>query len=72
VGDLAGCPVFEVATGEPYFEASSRDAVLLAVVRGFVVMRSTPVGLGRSIVTCDAYALEGGSSRGRNALVPRW
>jgi hypothetical protein len=41
VGDLAGCPVFEVATGEPYFEASSRDAVLLAVERGFVVMRST-------------------------------
>jgi len=33
-------------------------------------MRSTPVGLGRSIVTCDAYALEGGSSLGRNASGP--
>ena len=56
--DLAGCPVFEVAAGEPYFEASFRDAVLLAVERGFVVMRSTPAGLGRSIVTCDVGAGE--------------
>jgi hypothetical protein len=55
---LAGCPVFDVAAGEPYFEASFREAVLLAVERGFVVMRSTPVGLRRSIVTCDVGAGE--------------
>jgi Crp-like helix-turn-helix protein len=56
--DLAGCPVFEVAAGEPYFEPSFRDAVLLAVEEGFVVMRSTPTGLDRSIITCDVGAGE--------------
>jgi hypothetical protein len=50
---LTGCPVFEVAPGEPHFEASFRNAVLLAVEEGFVVLRSTPTGLGRSIVTCE-------------------
>jgi Crp-like helix-turn-helix protein len=55
---LDGCPVFVVPAGEPHFEASFRDAVLLAVDQGFVVMRSTPTGLGRSIVTCDVGAGE--------------
>jgi Crp-like helix-turn-helix domain len=50
---LTGCPVFEVAAGEPHFEASFPDAVLLAVEQGFVVVRSTPPGLARSIVTSD-------------------
>ena len=57
-GILSGCPVFEIAAGEPHFEASFRNAVLLAVDQGFVVMRSTPAGLGRSIVTCDVGAGE--------------
>ncbi len=50
---LTGCPVFDVAAGEPHFEASFPDAVLLAVEQGFVVLRSTPTGLARSIVTSD-------------------
>jgi hypothetical protein len=53
---LPGCPVFDVAAGEPHFEASFPDAVLLAVEQGFVVLRSTPPGLARSIVTCDVGA----------------
>jgi CRP/FNR family cyclic AMP-dependent transcriptional regulator len=51
---LADCPVVEVATGEPHFHASFHDAKLLAVQQGFVVLRSTPDGLTRSIVTGEA------------------
>ena len=50
---LAGCPVVEVAAGEPHFHASFHGAKLLAVEQGFVVVRSTPDGLARSIVTCE-------------------
>jgi hypothetical protein len=50
---LSGCPVFDIAAGEPHFEASFAGAVLLAVEEGFVVLRSTPPGLARSIVTRD-------------------
>jgi hypothetical protein len=53
---LAACPAFEVAPGEPHFHASFSRAELLAVDEGFVVFRSTPEGLARSIVTCDAGA----------------
>jgi CRP-like cAMP-binding protein len=51
---LAACPVVEVAVGEPHFHASFHGAKLLAVEQGFVVLRSTPDGLARSIVTCEA------------------
>jgi hypothetical protein len=50
---LADCRAFELTTGEPHFEATFPGAVLLAVEQGFVVVRSTPPGLNRSIVTCD-------------------
>jgi biotin operon repressor len=50
---LADCRVVEVATGEPHFHASFHDAELLVVEQGFVVLRSTPDGLARSIVTCE-------------------
>jgi CRP-like cAMP-binding protein len=53
---LADCPVVEVAAGEPHFRASFPGAELLAVEQGFVVLRSTPDGLARSIVTCEAGA----------------
>jgi Crp-like helix-turn-helix domain len=51
---LAGCPVFELAVGEPHFRASFPGAELLAVEEGFVAVRNTPEGLARSIVTCEA------------------
>ncbi len=51
---LAACPVIEVAVGEPHFHASFHGAKLLAVEQGFIVLRSTPDGLARSIVTCEA------------------
>lgn len=54
VGSLADCRVFDLATGEPHFRASFPDAELLAVERGFVVVRRAPEGLARSIVTCEA------------------
>ena len=50
---LADCPAFDVVPGEPYFEASFPGTTLLAVEEGFVVVRRTPPGLARSIVTCD-------------------
>ena len=50
---LAACPVVDVAAGEPHFHASFHGAKLLAVEQGFVVVRSTPDGLARSIVTCE-------------------
>lgn len=51
---FAGCQVFEVAAGEPHFAASFPPVELLAVEEGFVAVRSTPAGLTRSIVTCEA------------------
>jgi hypothetical protein len=51
---LAGCPRFELRAGEPHFRRSFLDTKLLAVEHGFVVVRSTPEGLARSIVTCEA------------------
>ena len=51
---LAGCPVVEVPAGEPHFRASFRGVELLVVEEGFVVLRSTPGGLARSIVTAEA------------------
>jgi CRP-like cAMP-binding protein len=51
---LAGCPVVEVPAGEPHFRASFPGVVLLVVHEGFVVVRSTPGGLARSIVTAEA------------------
>jgi len=51
---LADCPSFELAVGEPHFQASFPGAELLAVERGFVAVRSTPAGLARSIVTCES------------------
>jgi biotin operon repressor len=50
---LAGCPRFELGAGEPYFPRSFRGIRLLAVEQGFVVVRSTPEGLARSIITCE-------------------
>lgn len=50
---LAACPVVEVAVGEPHFNASFHGAKLLAVEQGFIVLRRTPDGLARSIVTCE-------------------
>jgi biotin operon repressor len=51
---LAGCPTFEVNPGDPHFRTSFLHTRLLAVEQGFVVVRSTPGGVARSIVTCDA------------------
>jgi biotin operon repressor len=51
---LAGCPMFELSPGEPYFRRSFPETKLLAVEQGFVVVRSTPAGLTRSIITCEA------------------
>ena len=51
---LAGCPRFNLSVGEPHFPRSFLDAKLLAVEQGFVVVRSSPEDLARSIVTCDA------------------
>src|SRR6266487_3534049 len=51
---LADCPAFELGVGEPHFQRSFPGAELLAVEHGFVVVRSTPQGLARSIVTCEA------------------
>ena len=51
---LADCRVVEVASGEPHFRASFHDVELLMVEQGFVVLRTTPDGVARSIVTCDA------------------
>jgi CRP/FNR family transcriptional regulator, cyclic AMP receptor protein len=51
---LAECPVFDAAPGEPHFRASFPGVELLAVEQGFVVLRSSPDGLARSIVTCEA------------------
>jgi CRP/FNR family cyclic AMP-dependent transcriptional regulator len=51
---LADCPVFDVGAGEPHFRASFPGVELLAVEQGFIVVRSTPEGLARSIVTCEA------------------
>ena len=51
---LAGCPTFELSASEPHFRSSFPDAKLLAVEQGFVVIRSTPEGVARSIITCEA------------------
>src|SRR5262245_12598515 len=51
---VAGCPMFALPAGEPYFRRSFPGATLLAVEVGFVVVRSTPPGLARSVVTCEA------------------
>ena len=53
---LAGCRAFDVRAGEPHFRASFSGAELLAVEEGFVVLRSSPLGLARSVVTCEALA----------------
>jgi biotin operon repressor len=51
---LAGCPMFDLSAGEPHFRRSFVGAKLLAVEQGFVVVRSTPEGFARPIVTCEA------------------
>lgn len=51
---LARCPVFDVPPGEPHFRASFPGAELLVVEEGFVAVRSTPDGVARSVVTCEA------------------
>lgn len=50
---LKTCRRIDVDPGEPYFHGSFRDAALLAVEDGFVVVRATPPGRLRSIITCD-------------------
>jgi Crp-like helix-turn-helix domain len=61
---LAGCPMFELGAGEPHFRSSFLGITLLAVEEGFVVVRSAPEGLARSIITCEA-------GPGRVLLAPR-
>jgi hypothetical protein len=51
---LASCPTFDLDAGEPHFRRSLPGAKLLAVEQGFVVVRSTPAGCSRSIITCEA------------------
>jgi hypothetical protein len=51
---LAGCPTLEVDSGEPHFSSSFSGVELLVVEQGLVVLRSTPDGLARSIITCQA------------------
>lgn len=50
---LVGCPTFELSPSEPYFPQSFLDAMLLAVEEGFVVVRGSPAGCARSIITCE-------------------
>jgi hypothetical protein len=51
---LATSPTFEVDSGERYFCNSFSGVELLAVERGFVVLRNKLEGVARSIVTCEA------------------
>jgi Crp-like helix-turn-helix domain len=51
---LAGCPTFDLSAGDPHFRGSFLGAKLLVVELGFVVVRSTPEGAARSIITCEA------------------
>jgi hypothetical protein len=51
---LAACPMFEFDPGEPHFRNSFPDLELFVVEQGFVVLRTTPGGLARSIITCEA------------------
>jgi CRP-like cAMP-binding protein len=51
---LAGCPRFEFDAGETHFPRSFLGSKLLAVEHGLVVVRSTPEGLARSIITSEA------------------
>jgi hypothetical protein len=45
---LADSPAFELSAREPHFRMSFLGTELLAVERGFVVVRRTPEGLARS------------------------
>jgi biotin operon repressor len=51
---LAGCPTFQLSPGEPHFRTTFLGTRLLAVEQGFVVVRTMPEGLPRSIITCEA------------------
>jgi biotin operon repressor len=51
---LAGCPRFDLGAGDPHFPRSFLGTELLSVDHGFVVVRSTPEGLARSIITREA------------------
>ena len=51
---MAACPTIEVGAGEPYFRPSLPPAALLIVERGFVVLRTAPPCMDRSIITCEA------------------
>jgi CRP/FNR family transcriptional regulator, cyclic AMP receptor protein len=51
---LAGGPRFDLGPGEAHVPTSFLGIELLAVERGFVVVRSTPEGFARSIVTREA------------------
>jgi biotin operon repressor len=50
---LAGCPTFALSPGDPHFRGSFLEAELLAVEQGFVVVRSSPGGCARSIISCE-------------------
>ena len=50
---LTSCPRIDLEPGDPYFRASFRGASLLVVEGGFVVVRATPPGRSRSIITCE-------------------
>ena len=51
---LDGCPRFDVGAGEPHFRQSFAGSGLLGVEDGFVVVRRTPAGRARSIITSEA------------------
>jgi biotin operon repressor len=51
---LAGCRTIDVEAGEPYFRNSFPTGALLVVEEGFVIVRATPRGHTRSIITCEA------------------
>ena len=51
---LAGCPAVDVVAGEPYFCSSLPAGAILIVDRGFVILRTAPPPMNRSIITCDA------------------
>lgn len=50
---VTGCPRIDVEPGDPYFRSSFHGAALLVVEHGFVVVRATPSGRSRSIITCE-------------------
>ena len=53
---LVDAPAVQLAPRMPYFRASFRDAAVLIVDEGFVIVRATHAPAVRSVITCEAGA----------------